>query len=557
MNEVQKMFVGYENSLRQFDSYRYTNTDVETNRSKAPVEKILEPWAINKTDLWKMFGEKLILSRNVEYKRGRDELEEEMHKMLQDQWNFVNTFKTSLADELDLPDAQWHWHDRENTPNENFFYTMSAVLSADNLVDARIPCNISATICGQRMTFAEGQKTMRALGKVCRALGMESEFESFRVAQSMVLNQAKLRGKLCLSIHPLDYATASDNCNGWSSCMSWEEQGCYRLGTVEMMTSPMVICAYLASDSVEMDIGEGKWNSKKWRAWIIVNNDFIVVNRNYPYDNDDLMFAAVEWVKELAEPYYNVKYDEITHDWNQGEHYDICMHYMYNDMTQEHVGCYARIPSWTQSVNVSGPAICMWCGEEIPFDEYDDDGGANTLTCMSCSGAHRCACCNSYVSDDYVFWDSYGNAYCESCYNDKFGMCDCCEESYEYDDLYRLTLPIDHDWAVKWIEKHDPNMYHYVPSELTTFVCKGCIADAGLKLEELTWELDWVPYRAYSRWYPNGCDWEGMLFNPKSVTWEKVATLFNLNEENEFQKAIWEHFQETADLSFWERCKLN
>ena len=73
------------------------------------------------------------------------------------------------------------------------------------------------------------------------------EWEEIRLAHSQIFNTNKMTGTLCLSIHPLDYATASDNDNGWSSCMSWRDDGCYRMGTVEMMNSPMVICAYFAS----------------------------------------------------------------------------------------------------------------------------------------------------------------------------------------------------------------------------------------------------------------------------------------------------------------------
>ena len=49
------------------------------------------------------------------------------------------------------------------------------------------------------------------------------------------------------------------------------DEGSYRLGTVEMMNSPMVICAYLSGKN-QMDInGVYEWNSKKWRAWAIVS----------------------------------------------------------------------------------------------------------------------------------------------------------------------------------------------------------------------------------------------------------------------------------------------
>ena len=75
---------------------------------------------------------------------------------------------------------------------------------------------------------------MRVLSKIATAYNLPG-FEDFRIAQSLVTNQANLKGYITLSIHPLDYMTMSDNNCGWDSCMSWQEEGCYRQGTVEMM----------------------------------------------------------------------------------------------------------------------------------------------------------------------------------------------------------------------------------------------------------------------------------------------------------------------------------
>ena len=80
----------------------------------------------------------------------------------------------------------------------------------------------------------------------------------------------------------------STNDYNWNSCMDWTGSGEYRRGTVEMMNSPMVICAYLKSDVQQMHFNGYEWPSKKWRAWIVVNKDAILCNRNYPYTNDNL-----------------------------------------------------------------------------------------------------------------------------------------------------------------------------------------------------------------------------------------------------------------------------
>ena len=546
------MFEGQEESLAQFDSYRRDYVDVERCTRAMPVEELLLPWAGNKAGLYQMFGEKLILTKEVSYNRDHEELAQQMDQMLDKHRTFVQTFFARLAEELGISPSGWRTNAYlDDSPNEFFYYSMRYLMNDHSLVDARVEQAMKATICGQQMNFAVGQKAMRAIGKVARALGLNDEFESFRVAHSMVLNQAKLKGKLCLSIHPLDYATASDNESGWSSCMSWREGGAYRFGTVEMMTSPYVICAYLASDSVEMDIGKGKWPSKKWRAWVIVTPEFIVVNRNYPYDNEDLMRACVDWVKEMAGEYHQVKYGETHNHWHQGEFFDVEMNYMYNDLGDNHVGCYAEGAKGIscETINISGPAICMWCGDIVEYDS--DDDAACTLTCQECSGRVRCACCGTTISHGYENWGPDDEPYCECCYQDRFTTCDCCNDVVDMDDTYTVSLPVDHEWTEQWLADWDrnhpdnPHYYHYIPEEVTAHICSICLKDKGIDPDK---DLDWRPGLLFSK-HLSYCYqvryWSGAVINPRHK-WEDVCELFCCDKDDKFYAAIWQHYAESV-----------
>ena len=546
------MFEGQEESLAQFDSYRRDYVDVERCTRAMPVEELLLPWAGNKAGLYQMFGEKLILTKEVSYNRDHEELAQQMDQMLDKHRTFVQTFFARLAEELGISPSGWRTNAYlDDSPNEFFYYSMRYLMNDHSLVDARVEQAMKATICGQQMNFAVGQKAMRAIGKVARALGLNDEFESFRVAHSMVLNQAKLKGKLCLSIHPLDYATASDNESGWSSCMSWREGGAYRFGTVEMMTSPYVICAYLASDSVEMDIGKGKWPSKKWRAWVIVTPEFIVVNRNYPYDNEDLMRACVDWVKEMAGEYHQVKYGETHNHWHQGEFFDVEMNYMYNDLGDNHVGCYAEGAKGIscETINISGPAICMWCGDIVEYDS--DDDAACTLTCQECSGRVRCACCGTTISHGYENWGPDDEPYCECCYQDRFTTCDCCNDVVDMDDTYTVSLPVDHEWTEQWLADWDrnhpdnPHYYHYIPEEVTAHICSICLKDKGIDPDK---DLDWKPGLLFSKhlsYHYQVRYWSGAVINPRHK-WEDVCELFCCDKDDKFYAAIWQHYAESV-----------
>ena len=557
MNAVMKMFEGQEKSLAQFDAYRRDYADVECCTQAKPVEELLMPWAVNKAGLYQMFDEKLILTKEISYNRDHEELAEQMETMLSQHRSFVQTFFARLAEELGIRPDSWRTNAYiDDSPNEFFYYNMRYLMNNHNLVEARVDSAMKATVCGQQMNFAVGQKAMRAIGKVARALGLNEEFEAFRVAHSMVLNQAKLKGKLCLSIHPLDYATASDNESGWSSCMSWREGGAYRFGTVEMMTSPYVICAYLASDSIEMEIGEGKWPSKKWRAWVIVTPDFIVVNRNYPYDNEDLMRACVDWVKEMAGEYHHVKYGETHNNWNQNEFFEIDMNYMYNDLGDGHVGCYAEgaDTGYCDHINISGPAICMWCGETVDYNS--DDDAACTLTCQECSGRVRCACCGTTISHGYEMWGPDDEPYCECCYQDRFSTCDCCNDVVDSDEICTVSIPVDYEWAKQWIAAWDlehpdgPHFYHYTPEEITARVCPICLKDAGIDPDK---DLEWdpiLPFHKHNCWGGYSRYWNGSVIHPR-FKWAEVCELFGCERDDEFYAAIWQRYADSVRSHRW------
>ena len=73
---------------------------------------------------------------------------------------------------------------------------------------------------------------------------------------SLILNQRYLEGNLCLSIHPIDYLTASVNECGWSSCYNpFKSTGDNFRATIAYMMNPYTIIAYLESHK-PMHLGE-------------------------------------------------------------------------------------------------------------------------------------------------------------------------------------------------------------------------------------------------------------------------------------------------------------
>ena len=408
------------------------------------VEYRLRYWDQNKGEyLYKLMGNQLILSKEVKMTRSYDDTMHELNNFSREWHYFRMELTRKIGDALGLNDYGY----ARTLSDEFIFYDRFSRLFTnfclyEGIADFATP---AVKINGATIQINSGSKTMRVLGKVAKALDMTEEFEKFRIAHSQIMNQKCVTGTLCLSIHPLDYMTASDNACGWSSCMSWDEHGCYRLGTIEMMNSPMVICAYLSSRHSTYDMGEYSWNSKKWRSWVIVTPDVITVNRHFPYENDELNTIILDWVRELAQENLGWGYvkDKVRIEDAQSE-YEFYTDYMYNDMCHSYE-MYEGVDAYKNphmiTVNFSGPAMCIRCGERIYGDNEENSNGAGSLLCDNCSGAPVCNCCGTRLGEDNQYEGPDGEMYCEYCFNERFTHVECCGCDVEYEQSQMLQIP--------------------------------------------------------------------------------------------------------------------
>ncbi len=446
-----------------FDAYRRENTINQGSHEYCDVDHLLRFWREAKGQyLVPLFGDKRIIERPITYNGNSDELRSDMSRMCADHTSDIRELSNRLYKALDI-----EHHDRYDALACMYRYMTNALESVGTLLENSVYmpgllyyANIENSgeinsysfsfADGQKIRIQNGQKITRVWGQLAKMIGAEDIWERVRVAHSLVLNQKKLKGTLCLSIHPLDYATASDNDNGWSSCMSWRERGCYRMGTVEMMNSPMVICAYVRSDKQHMEIDGQEWNSKKWRAWIIVNKDLIVCNRHYPYHQPAFAKEACNWVRELVGEKYGWTYDDVHEDFysymdkeTNDNGIELRTHYMYNDLGDTDIIGMLRqdkrhLPGY---IYFSGKAECMVCGEEI----LPDTQGADVLECTDCYCENECYCdrCGTELSDEGDrYTDPDGDILCRDCWEERCTTCAVCEDTIWRDDAVSIAFPI-------------------------------------------------------------------------------------------------------------------
>ena len=62
---------------------------------------------------------------------------------------------------------------------------------------------------------------------------------------SMIIQEDKIEGTLCLSVHPLDFISSSENTHNWRSCHALD--GEYRAGNLSYMLDKTTVMCYLNS----------------------------------------------------------------------------------------------------------------------------------------------------------------------------------------------------------------------------------------------------------------------------------------------------------------------
>lgn len=413
---------------------------------EADLEYILRFWNTAKSGyLNKLFKNQLIISTPISYSESLDDIMDHIDNYIYNDDRCIHFFN-DLKCHFKVDD--WNeWQTPAWKNYQNISYLLNYKPLATNCLSYDLEIN--------NWKFTKGTKTIKVITKIAKELKIGiapdengiTDLEYFRRRHSLALNTKKLFGNLCLSIHPLDYMTMSDNSNDWSSCMSWEEEGEYRMGTVEMMNSPCVVVAYLASEDDTFSIAGYNWNSKKWRSLFIVDPNFIANIKGYPYQNDNLTKVVMKKLAELAgwaqqEP---KKYSVYTE--NDDESYindkKVKLYFqtkkMYNDFGSTNSFLLIN-PDYTDSELIdtyytySGESECMRCGS-VNVERED------SLLCDCCDpSSHQCEYCGEYCCDKDLITLGNGTKVCSYCFDEETCQDAITDKYYLYNDLTPVYL---------------------------------------------------------------------------------------------------------------------
>ena len=396
----------------------------EGYQRRASLEKIMRYWNEYKDSyLYRMLGNNFIIEKPFAIREPFKAVRDRMYEVATKHKKFISRFMSALYDLSKV---------RSDSPN----WVLEQVTRVETLAKNRIENEFTLEAINpngeiKKFSAQKNSKVVPLIGKIAKWIGIDEGYEEFRIDHSMALNTAKLEGTLCLSIHPLDYMTMSDNESNWDSCMSWKKKGCYRSGTVEMMNSEMVVVGYFKSDNKTMTMpGGGEWNSKKWRELFIVNPELIMDIKAYPYESDELTLACLSWIRELVEK--NIgwtnfqteygKWDPDYDNWAFGGYDSVSFEtgYMYPDINESYTRHFYYVTNGDHKDDslycaYSGNFVCMNCGEIGDLDE----GNEGSLICEDCAPTkYYCDSCGEWeydLNDLHRVGDCY---YCDSCYDE-------------------------------------------------------------------------------------------------------------------------------------------
>ena len=341
----------------------------------------------------------------------------------------------------------------------------------------------------------------------------ESNKQALRDMQdiaSQMIQENKIKGTLCFSVHPLDFLSSSENTYNWRSCHALD--GEYRAGNLSYMIDDCTFMVYLkgADDTcLSAFPSTVKWNSKKWRMLVHASKDdkLIFAGRQYPFSSKsgiDLVLRIynnlipnintpfgikakyTEWRADYIDSYVPFDADTLDNARILETRYLVIRDRLvaiddivtaapgalnYNDIlcsTCYKYPYYAILNPYewfnmdyykTHPIIVGEEVPCLHCHQELIQN-------SETMRCDECELAFgyedndnygHCDCCGCriYYDDAYYVGDDY---VCDHCFNNECFICDNCGEVYYNTDKHCVEIEED---SVEYMCSHCYENYKY------------------------------------------------------------------------------------------------
>ena len=450
------------------------------NAEPQSIKKILSTWNKNKKTLFRSFGKQLRISFPVKEKVNSKYRSskwrslyspfliytmDDLRYFKQDPRNhiFINSLGQWLKDTyLDKMPLSYL---RDITEYTKYCY----------IENGKTTTNKSFLYKDKPLKIPAGTKIMRAIRKILEYFEFPfmDTFNQWRDDISVINTDKEINGELVFSIHPIDFMTMSDNKCGWTSCMSWIDDGGYSTGTIEMLNSNLAIVVYLQSPQ-QFIYNNINIPNKSWRTLAFVHKDILLVGKHYPYQSEILAKIVLDKLQEIVKENLGWKYQykkqlyrDMIYSYDNtyireqfmriksGHKIYTYTGIMYHDILEDHSTDYWCCRNWVPKnlyLNLSGPATCFCCGELINKD-YSYDISCSIKYCKECEKKYKCCGCD-LVSKRHA-QDRIGFLQ-KTLYNiiKVYGCIDCCIDKYVWDSVNNVFVSkkysyIDNDATYK------------------------------------------------------------------------------------------------------------
>lgn len=311
----------------------------------------------------------------------------------------------------------------------------------------------------------EGMKLVRSFKFFEKNKDLLTEFQN---RASQIIQEDKVSGKLCFSVHPMDFLTSSENTYHWRSCHSLD--GEYRAGNLSYMVDECTFMVYLKTDEdVYIPAIDQEWNSKKWRVLMYAspNDGIMFAGRQYPFSAAGGLDTALNIYNDFMVKESRFKYSKWSQDYAKVDGRELVYRYfmrngglerlesvIYNGMDNlayNDVLCSSlyKFPYYTQlsagpdwavkdisNILVGGPVCCIHCG-----GNHITRKGGHSMRCDPCElefgtsdneDIETCAVCGTRIFVEDAIEVDGGNydIICQDCYERECFCCDNCDRVY-------------------------------------------------------------------------------------------------------------------------------
>lgn len=301
----------------------------------------------------------------------------------------------------------------------------------------------------------------------------EITLKDIQTQASMIIQEDKVEGTLCFSVHPLDFLSTSENTYNWRSCHALD--GEYRAGNLSYMVDNSTIICYLKGrDNVILPNfpNDVMWNSKKWRMLLFFseNWDVLFAGRQYPFFSRIALNEIICQLNDTTKGYWTEWHNDQINQFSYKEkdsYADGHLFYKYicldseihkitdivkdrehslhfNDLLRS--SCYKPYYIWKKYrenscipiLNIGGKVPCLRCGNNHIVT-------TDTMMCLDCELEYgnsqsdlfgHCDCCDRRMLMDRSYYiSSHDQTVCEWCYDLYTKRCTNCGEICYSDEM--------------------------------------------------------------------------------------------------------------------------